>query len=294
MLGIDYAWQHPNPAAIKAAGYDFVLRYLSQDPSKDLTAGEAQALHAAGLSVGVIWEQAAQAALNGAAQGTADAAQANSQADTVGYPAGCPIFFAVDFDVQPGQMPAVVAYFQSAKANSERPIGAYGSGALVAGVQGECDYLFQAEAWSGSVVEPAADLYQRVTPTLPAITGAAGAYDEDVLLKPVPLWTPSGAPPTPTPAAPPPFVPTTTTIGDTVQRTTTQVQIAAGQGWCYNPVPAGNLVSVLVMDEAPAVVGGYDDIPAFAGLATDQNNPDGILVFRGGADGVYGVTVIST
>ena len=80
---------------------------------------------------------------------------------------------------------------------------------------------------------------------------------------------------------------------NTVQRVTTQVEIQNAQGWCFNPVPFDNLVSVLVQDQAPAVVGGYTDIPSFSGVASDQNNPNGILVFKGGADGVYGITVIS-
>ena len=200
-LGIDYAWQHPDPSAIKAAGYDFVLRYLSSDPTKNITVTEASALHAVGLGVGLIWENQAQAALNGAPQGASDAVAANSQADALGAP-DIPIFYAVDFDAQPSQMPAIVAYFQAAVAHSSRPVGGYGSAALVQAIQNVCPYYMQAEAWSGDTVQPFANLYQRVTPTLPTIAGAQGIYDEDEMRLNVPLWMPASATPVAGPSAP--------------------------------------------------------------------------------------------
>lgn len=51
VLGIDYSFDRPtSPAAIRAAGYAFVCRYVGGSQSKDMTASEARALIAAGLS----------------------------------------------------------------------------------------------------------------------------------------------------------------------------------------------------------------------------------------------------
>ena len=211
-LGVDYAWAHPAPAAVKADGYGFVLRYLSTDPAKNLTPAEVKGLHDAGLSVGVVWETAAQRALDGEAAGQADAHAAEAQADALGYPAGCPIFYAVDFGATGAQMPTVEAYFAGIRAMARRPVGVYGSAAVVEAVLavGAAEFAWQTCAWSGTGVSTRAHLYQRLHPTRAAISGT----DEDVLLQPVPLWDPAALvvdpvvfvppkPPTPAPARPP-------------------------------------------------------------------------------------------
>lgn len=102
------------------------------------------------------------------------------------------------------------------------------------------------------------------------------------------------------PAAPvvtsPVVTPVVTTVPGGIknmQIVNTQVVIKDRQGWCPNPVPEDAIVSVMLYDMAPAVVGGYDNIPMYGGLATDANSPNGILVFSGGADGTYGVRVVS-
>ena len=59
---------------IKAAGYSGALRYLSNDPTKDLTKDEAEALQAVGLSVGLVWETTARRATAGRKAGASDAA----------------------------------------------------------------------------------------------------------------------------------------------------------------------------------------------------------------------------
>jgi hypothetical protein len=110
-FGIDYAWTHPSPGAIKAAGYDFACRYLSRDTAKNLTADEARALTAEGISVVANWEMAAQAALKGKAQGIADAKDALAQAEAAGMPDHRPIYFSVDFDASEAQQAAINDYF---------------------------------------------------------------------------------------------------------------------------------------------------------------------------------------
>src|SRR5262245_1036236 len=95
--GVDYAWSHPTPAALKAAGARFVCRYLSPDSTKNLSKTEAAALAAVGIWCVAVWESNAGRALAGTAAGTADAKTALAQATAAGMPSGRPIFFAVDF-----------------------------------------------------------------------------------------------------------------------------------------------------------------------------------------------------
>src|SRR5438067_13461465 len=99
--GVDYPWSHPAPAALRAAGIGFAMRYLSTDASKNLTRSEADALAAEGIWVGVVWETTATRMLSGYAGGAADAATALRQANACGMPPGRPIYFAADFDVTP-------------------------------------------------------------------------------------------------------------------------------------------------------------------------------------------------
>ena len=177
-LLVDYSFNRPDPARIAAAGYVGALRYLSHDPSKNLTPAEADALHAAGLSIGLVWETTAGRATQGAAAGAADVAAAEGQARALGYPAGCPIFYAVDVDVPASY---VTGYFQGVTASATYPVGVYASAGI-------CDvttvpWRWQAAGWSGGHLSAAAHIVQRTG--TPAIPGT----DEDAVVKPVPLWS---------------------------------------------------------------------------------------------------------
>src|SRR5450755_2963190 len=55
--GVDYSWGRPSPDGLRAAGYTFAARYLSPGATgKNLSAGEAAALVAAGVDVVANWE----------------------------------------------------------------------------------------------------------------------------------------------------------------------------------------------------------------------------------------------
>lgn len=194
-LGIDYAWQHPNPAAIKKDGYSFVLRYLSTDPTKNLTVPEAKALHAAGLDVGLIWETTATRATAGYAAGRADRVAAEKQANAIGYPTYAALFWACDEQAPPSAvLPYASGWYEAGPRT--RPTGPYGDKAVIEAVHTAkfSNVEWQTEAWSGTAVSGEADLYQRVKTTRPSL---GGGYDEDVLLKPVKFWSPTLAPVSP-------------------------------------------------------------------------------------------------
>lgn len=274
-LACDYSFARPDPAAVKAAGYVAVLRYLSGGNNpKDLTGAEASALHAEGLNIGVVWETTGTDFSGGAAQGAADARAANAEANTIGVPATVPIFFAIDTNADPA---SVLAYFRGARDASGRQVRGYGSDAVIdALAQDGFAKGWQTEAWSGSTVSPNAALYQRVTPTL-AVAGAAGEYDEDVILDPsLPWWTPAPAPaPAPAPISP-------VSGGHVNQHTVSFTTDANGNGWVDSPVDVSKIVSVVATELDPAQINGYMPTPRFAGITADQK-----LVFMGGEPGSY-------
>lgn len=190
---LDYSDARPSPAQIHAFGAAGVLRYLCSNPRnpKLLTKPEAAQLRAAGLQVGLVWEDTADRAQAGRRAGTTDATRAAQAAATLGIPTSVPIFLAVDFDTP---FAAVAAYFQGAQAAAiPNPLGAYGSftvveGALDLGIP----YAWQTVAWSHGRRSPRAHLLQTAEPSLPGT-------DKNYLLHPLPLW---GAPP-PQPVTPP-------------------------------------------------------------------------------------------
>jgi len=161
--GIDYAWAHPDPKAIKAAGFDFVVRYYSRDPSKNLTPAEADALAAAGLWIVGNWEHGAQDALGGYAAGVANAELARSLADACGQPRNRPIYESDDWDVTPAQEATVTDYLRGWDSQlGVAEVGEY-AGFYPLKVQrdaGVTSWEWQPRAWSGGQWEPRVNIRQ--------------------------------------------------------------------------------------------------------------------------------------
>jgi hypothetical protein len=123
--GIDAAFTHPDYAKVAAAGYKFVARYVSNDPSKDLTKAEAADIAAHGMKRVLVGESTANRALQGHAAGVQDATKWSAQAAKVGLPTLSPIYFAADFD-EPDPT-KVVPYFDGAcSVLGVRRVGCYG------------------------------------------------------------------------------------------------------------------------------------------------------------------------
>lgn len=193
-LLIDCAWTKPSAAAIEAAGYSGVIGYISHDPSKDLTAAQAKRYLTADLSVGLVFETTANRAAQGRAAGAEDCRFAETEARKRGYPAGCVIFYAVDFDAPPRK---VLPYFRGIKATAKRyGWGPYGSARVIAKVDTKLQpaATWQTVAWSGGMLSHHADLYQRSSRSHTIKGVSKTSYDEDVLIRDVPLWTAGGEP----------------------------------------------------------------------------------------------------
>ena len=131
--GCDYV-SGPSTAQLKAAGIHFVCRYLSTPGnSKNLTLAEVKDLHAAGISIVLVFETTGKRALGGRAAGIQDALSARKQAIALGAPASVPIYFAVDFDTVGAAVTKATDYIGgAASVLGASRIGVYGGGRIVA------------------------------------------------------------------------------------------------------------------------------------------------------------------
>lgn len=191
--GIDYAWTHPDPSAIAAAGYRFACRYLSNDPSKNITLAEAQALAAHGIWVVANWEYYATDALRGYAGGIADAQTALAQAKAAGMPAGRPIYFSSDWAVTSSQMPSVLAYLSgAASVLGSAETGEYGGYAAVkAASDAGTKWTWQTFAWSNG----AWDSRDTIRQTGSATVGGVQVDTNEAMVSDYGQWQPGRLPP---------------------------------------------------------------------------------------------------
>jgi Rv2525c-like, glycoside hydrolase-like domain len=161
-------------AAIRAAGYDFVGRYLSRSSWKVISAAEAAALTGAGLSVVLVYEDGPTASSYfSGGRGTSDATRAALQATAIGAPAATTLYFAVDYDASAADIAGpITAYFQGiAGAATGFQIGVYGSGATCSAITGAGlagkGWLACSRGWAGhAAYEPAASIVQALPATL--------------------------------------------------------------------------------------------------------------------------------
>ena len=123
-FGIDWAWGNLTPEQLNSVGVKWVARYLSTDPSKNLTPAESDMLHQAGFKRVVVWETTASRATQGQAAGEADARAALAQARDCGLPedGDWAIFFAVDFEAEG---PEIAEYFRGVRLVLDKHTGVY-------------------------------------------------------------------------------------------------------------------------------------------------------------------------
>lgn len=187
--GYDYAWAQIPASAIGSNGGTFVVRYLGG--SARLTPQERDNLHAAGVSILLVWETAADEAEH-SERGAADGAAANAEADALGYPLDCPIFFADDNnDPDPNQE---LAYYTAARAASKRPSGMYSGGNVLAAIQASFPdaWLWMVETWFANN-EANPHMVQLANTREPAMVGIdPGTYDTNLLYHSIPMWAASG------------------------------------------------------------------------------------------------------
>jgi uncharacterized protein (TIGR02594 family) len=127
---------------LSEGGVKTVIRYYNHHnsihlPTKCLTVSELQALHDAGLSVCVVFEQNAGAGGDisdfAPGSGTADATRALALAAEMNQPAGSAIYFGVDWDFAARtELDQIAVYFGEVKQtlNGKYIVGVYGSGTV--------------------------------------------------------------------------------------------------------------------------------------------------------------------
>lgn len=149
-------------ARIKAAGYEFVMRYIGKSNfTKNIKTAELSAIKAAGLMCGFVFETTAGRALSGASAGAADGAIAKAAADLLALPASVAISFAVDTDTS--DFDTIEAYAKAfAKALGNHPCGVYGSYKVIEAMKarGACQHFWQTYAWSYGKLSRSAHVYQ--------------------------------------------------------------------------------------------------------------------------------------
>lgn len=118
----------PEPAGpLATSGIRGVIRYLA--PVNPLTAPKITTLtevandRNAGLDITLNWEWYEKRPLEGFLAGQQDAVSADAQADALGYPSTCAIYYSVDTGAS---WPQVEPYFRGIHAISKRPVGIYG------------------------------------------------------------------------------------------------------------------------------------------------------------------------
>jgi hypothetical protein len=143
-----------------------VVRYISHDGSKNITAAEIAAYRKVGLGIVTVFEDAAQRALAGGSAGVLDATYARSYLRGLHAPAGAgaPVYFAVDFDATGSQLATVKAYIAGAvQVLGKGATGVYGGLASVEEVAAVCKYQWQTAAWSGGRWDAGAEMDQFVS-----------------------------------------------------------------------------------------------------------------------------------
>ena len=150
--GVDYSFGRPNPVGLKAAGYAFVVRYLSGgNSSKDVTKSEIVGLRAAGLSFALVWEQGGEAARGGFPAGVVAGKAAQTQLAALGLTGPRPVVYAaVDYDPQGTDIATAVEYVRGfAKVLGPRA-GVYGSEKVLTAVYAavhDCHWYWHTYAW---------------------------------------------------------------------------------------------------------------------------------------------------
>jgi LysM repeat protein len=234
---VDYSFARPDLTALKNAGFNKVMRYLSPNGQpKTINGAELGSLHNAGMSVGFVYEWYAARAKEGRAAGEYDGHIALQQANELGIPADVPLFAAVDYDAPESDQGAINDYIDGfSSVVGSRGRAAYGGYWVIKRLfeQGKIDFGWQTYAWSGGQWYEKAQLRQ----VLNGQTVGGGAVDFNESLGDV-VWEPGNT------QAPAPTVPAPQPAGGThqyaMQRGDTLWGLEAANGWTHGTLLALN------------------------------------------------------
>lgn len=164
--GVDYSTGRPNLAAVRAAGYRFVGRYVGLGgDAKQLTGPELDGLVANGLRVLAFAEGSAGWMLGGKAAGQNAYHRCRRAAEALEVSWPQPVYLAADVDVQPDQVGHVWACLAGyAGLAGLDGTGLYGPGWLVERAldEGRCRYGMVSAGWRHGWRHAAAQCVQRL------------------------------------------------------------------------------------------------------------------------------------
>lgn len=143
---------------LRENGISFVARYLVPETLwKALTATEAADIRNAGLALMLCWELGGEDLRGGSVKGVEHGARAKQLADAMGVPAGTIIYFAVDYNAQPVDYPAIEQYMIAAQTalTAKYVAGLYGHERIVEYLaqRGSVKKFWQCVAWSNMFSE---------------------------------------------------------------------------------------------------------------------------------------------
>jgi Domain of unknown function (DUF1906) len=161
--GFDTSFNRPAYAQAAFLGKTFVCRYFGPGFGKLASRTEVAAWHAVGISVVALAERFERSALLGHAEGVRQAQEAWAGARAAGMPTDRPIYFAVDWDMQVADRPAVRAFLAgAASVIGLVNVGIYGGIRATewAANNRYASWFFQTYAWSFGEWGPHADIQQ--------------------------------------------------------------------------------------------------------------------------------------
>lgn len=161
--GLDYSFQRPSPSNVRMGGKWFVMSYTGPGFGKFFSRAEIRALQSLGISVVMLAERFGDSALQGYDEGQSQAREADSMSFTWGLPADRPIYFAVDFDMQVADRPAIRSFLDGcASIIGRNRVGVYGGIRCTewAAQNRYASWFYQTYAWSGTDLGPHAHVYQ--------------------------------------------------------------------------------------------------------------------------------------
>lgn len=164
--GVDFSYDPPLGAELEAAGITAAMVYIT-DPgpgNKGITQARWDDLGSHGVALGLVWELGEAAVLKGFAQGAADAKNAQANLVALASPSiRRPIYFAIDFDIQPVDYTKAEAYFRGVNTIiGLARTGAYGHDGILDYLTGRSVITFrwQTYAWSKGVRDTANHVLQ--------------------------------------------------------------------------------------------------------------------------------------
>lgn len=162
---------------MKADGISYVVRYYFDYDSSvnwkySLTKEEAKDITRAGIKIVAVYQDGGKKIeYYTKEQGIKDCKKAIKNATEVGQPAGTPIYFTVDADIQSKDLSKCSDYFEGIKDTLEKEssnkwkIGVYGSKSVVEAMKqklGQDTYIWQTRAWSADDLTSDYNIFQSI------------------------------------------------------------------------------------------------------------------------------------